>query len=61
MRHFFKVCSFLFCDIYKQRGIIFLAHAVQVMDVQTSGCKNSVTPNKSCPVLDKNIVHHHQI
>lgn len=58
MRHFFKVCLFLLCNSCKQNGIIFLAHVVQVMNVQTWGCKNSVVPNKSYPLLDKNVIHH---
>ena len=58
MRQFFKVCPFLLRNSCKQSSVIFLADVVQVMNVQTCGCKNSVAPNKSYPVLDKNVIHH---
>lgn len=58
MRQFFKACLFLLCSSCKQSGAIFLAHVVQVMNVQTWGCKNSVAPNKSCPVFNKNVIYH---
>lgn len=58
MRQFFKACPFLLCHSCKKSSVIFLAQVVQVMNVQTWGCKNSVAPNKSYPVLDKNVIYH---
>lgn len=58
IRQFFKVYPFLLCNSCKQSSVVFLAHVVQVMNVETQGCKNSVASNKSYPILDKNVIHH---